>query len=298
MLGELLRRVGRLHRLLWLDDRIGAVEARLDALNAHLDARLDRLDAQLEMRLGRTREQLDLLKSSLEVPDALIDEFFEWRMRNPIPERPLVTVAVATYNRAELLTKRCIPSVLDQTYANLELIVVGDGCTDGTAEAVARIGDPRLRFRNLPSRDAYPEDPDRRWRVAGTAPTREALSMARGYFITHLDDDDEYLPGRLERLVEFARSNDCDFVWHPFWQEDEDGGWTLREARDFGLGQLTNLSVFYRSWFKRIEPDIHAHRLREPGDWNRFRRIKYIDPVCMRYPEPLSRHYRERSRDA
>jgi len=32
----------------------------------------------------------------------------------------------------------------------------------------------------------------------------------------------------------------------------------------------------------------------EPGDWNRFRRLRYVGSVCRRFPEPLVRHYRER----
>jgi len=111
-------------------------------------------------------------------------------------------------------------------------------------------------------------------------------------------DDDEYLPDRLQRLMEFSIENDCDFVWHPFWWEGDTGDWRLHEAREFAYGQVTNLSVFYRAWFARFESNIHAHRLQEPGDWNRLRKIKYVNPVCMRYPEPLSKHYRERSRVA
>jgi glycosyltransferase involved in cell wall biosynthesis len=204
----------------------------------------------------------------------------------------LVTVAVATYNRARLLTERCIPSVLGQTYDNLELIVVGDGCTDETEEVMPEIRDPRLTFVNLPERGSYPADPVRRWMVAGTQALNKAMSMARGDFVTHLDDD-EYMPDRLEKLVEFAIDNRCDFVWHPCWSEDQEGNWKSIEAPHFVHSHVTTSSVFYRSWFTRIEWNVDAHLLMEPGDWNRFRRIKYIDPVMMRYPEPLLKHYRQ-----
>lgn len=115
--------------------------------------------------------------------------------------------------------------------------------------------------------------------------------MAQGDYVTQLDDDDEYLPERLEKLIAFAVENDCDFVWHPYWVE-EDGGRRLVKAEGFSYGQVTNASAFYRSWFKKIEADIDSHRLMEPGDWNRFRKIKYINPVCMRYPEPLLKYHR------
>ena len=237
---------------------------------------------------------LDTLKSSLEVPQQIIDDFFDWKSRNPIPSRPLITVIVATYNRSRLLTERCIPSILGQTYGHFELIVVGDGCTDDTEELVSQIEDPRLKFRNLPERGQYPSDPRRRWMVAGTAPVNEALRLAQGDFITHLDDDDEYVLDRLEKLVKFTIDNQCDFVWHPFWREQDDGQWSINPAVEIAHGEITSGAVLYRGWFKKVPWKIDAYRLMEPGDWNRYRRIKYFDPVAMRYPEPLLRHYRER----
>jgi glycosyltransferase involved in cell wall biosynthesis len=185
--------------------------------------------------------------------------------------------------------------VLRQSYDRLELIVVGDGCTDETAAAVSRIRDDRLRFINLAQRGCYPEDPMLRWMVAGTPAMNQAMAMARGQYVTHLDDDDEYLPDRLEKLVRFAAEHECDFMWHPFWQEGPAGQWELREASSFSLGQITTSSVFYRAWLTRFRWNLEAYRLREPGDWNRFRRIKHLGLVSMRYPEPLLRHYRERS---
>lgn len=250
--------------------------------------------ASLEQEVAELREQLDLLKSHVEVPTTLVDEFHTWKTSRSVPSTPLVSVCVGTYNRGRLLAERCIPSILGQTYRNLELIVVGDACTDDTAERIAQFNDPRLRFVNLPVRGPYPEDPKRRWMVAGTNPMNRAMELAQGDFITHLDDDDEHVLDRIEKLVSFATSNSYDFVWHPFWWEMESGEWILREAEEFAFRQVTTSSVFYRSWFTRIRWDVNAHRLLEPGDWNRFRRIKFIGPVAGRYPEPLLRHYRER----
>lgn len=298
-----------LHRLQRYDNRLNALEERftrsqraienLQNQNVRLQERLQasqnqvtRLQKRIAGRFEHADEQLDLVKSSLDVSPELVREFQEWRNQNPIPERPFITVAVATYNRAEVLTERCIPSVLGQTYENLELIVVGEGCTDGTEETIAGIDDPRLRFVNLPQRDSYPSDATRRWMVAGTRPTNEALSMAEGDFICHLDDDDEYLPERLKKLVTLAVEEDCDLVWHPYWREDGDGGWELVESRKFVRGQVTNGAVLYRSWFTRIESSVDAYLLREPGDWNRFRQMKYISSSLVRHPDPLLKKYR------
>ena len=240
-----------------------------------------------------TREEFERLKSSLEVPRELVDEFAQWKLRTPVPAEPLVSICVVTYNRARLLTERCLPSLLQQTYANFELIVVGDRCTDETEELVNRVDDPRVTFYNLWDRPEYPTDPTLRWMSAGAPAAIKGLSMVQGDFITHLDDDDEHLPDRLEKLVRFAIENQCDLVWHPFWSELEDKSWMLLEAKTFAFRNVTHSSVFYRSWFKKILPALQPHLLLEPGDWHRFRRIKYCNPVAMRYPEPLLRHYSE-----
>jgi glycosyltransferase involved in cell wall biosynthesis len=260
-----------------------------------VEGRLQAMEWVVQNDVRALREQVDLLLCRQDVPPGLAEEFGLWKSRHPVPDRPLVSVCVATYNRARLLTERCLPSILRQTYRRLELIVVGDGCDDETETAVAHIDDPRLTFVNLPCRGAYPADPALRWMVAGTPAMNHAMSMARGDFVTHLDDDDEFLPERLEKLVAFAREHTCDFIWHPYWAQDGAGQWGLCEARELAYGHVTTSSVFYRSWLTRFQWELHAYRLREPGDWNRFRRIKHIQPVCMRYPEPLLRHYRERA---
>ena len=310
------RRLVDLYKLAWAGDRLDALETQLDAANARADTATRELQSQIDQvrgdsaRLGETMYQMasqtgtqlrilrtdqDTLKSSLEVPQETVDDFFAWKSQNPIPAHPLVTVIVATYNRSGPLTERCLPSILEQTYDNLELIVVGDACTDDTEELVSQIKDPRLTFVNLPERGLYPSDSIRRWMVAGIAPTNKALSLAKGDFITHLDDDDEYVPDRLEKLVKFAADNECDFVWHPFWWEQDDGNWIINQAIEIAHGEITSGSVLYRGWFKKVQGRMDAYRLMEPADWNRYRRMTYFGSLAMRYPEPLLRHYRERN---
>jgi hypothetical protein len=282
-----LRRLARLYRLLWMDDRVRAVEERLQALS----------DWQwpVSQDLLALQAQVSHLLSLAEVSPELREEYRRWKECNPVPEQPLVSICVATYNRPRLLTERCIPSVLEQSYPHLEMIVVGDGCAEETEERISRIRDARLRFINLPQRGSYPSDPMLRWMVAGIPPLNHALSLAQGHFVTHLDDDDEYLPDRLSKLIDFAKERQCDFVWHPFLREHRPGEWIVHEAADLALGQVTTSTVFYRSWFTRLPLNPDAYRLREPGDWNRFRRIKQIAPLSVRYPEPLVRHYQEGS---
>ena len=277
-----------------LEEQLRSLQSDVASVQSDLARELRAGVERLHHMLGHHSEQLDLLKSSLEVDAALIDEYERWKAAHPLSDRPLVSVCIATYDRAQLLAERCLPSVLAQSYPHLEVVVVGDGCTDETAERVGAIRDPRLRFVNRERRGDYPADSLRRWMVAGTPAVNEALAQAKGELITHLDDDDEYLPGRIEKLVAFIRDEGGDLVWHPFWYEDPDGRWLLNDAGAFAFSRVTTSSVLYRSWFKKIPWDAGAHRLMEPGDWNRFRRLRYVGSVFRRFPEPLLRHYRER----
>ena len=103
-------------------------------------------------------------------------------------------MCVGTYNRGELITERCLPSILAQTYHNLEIIVIGDACTDDTFDRIKKFSDKRLKYFNLKQRGNYPRIRKFRWMVAGSIPFNHALRMTTGDFITHLDDDDEYSP--------------------------------------------------------------------------------------------------------
>ena len=62
---------------------------------------------------------------------------------------PRVTIVMATYNWSTVLPYS-IGSALLQEFADFELLVVGDGCTDDSAEVVASISDPRVRWIGLP----------------------------------------------------------------------------------------------------------------------------------------------------
>ena len=103
---------------------------------------------------------------------------------------PLVTVYIPTYNRRDLL-ERAVRSVLDQTYKNIELIIVDDRSNDDTMEFLKKlsIADKRVRyFQNAVN--------------SGACVSRnKAISAAKGEFITGLDDDDYFSNFRLEGFL-------------------------------------------------------------------------------------------------
>lgn len=242
----------------------------------------------------------------LNVLDLGLSTRAEFRRQRETPEyravfdkpEPLVSILIATYNRSGLLRDRSLRSCLKQTYRNIEIIVVGDGCTDDTAKVMAEVSDPRVRFVNLKERGEYPDDPGLRWMVAGTAAVNHALSMARGDFITHLDDDDEYASERVEVLLEALTQTRSDLVYHPFRFETAEGNWRVNKARSFRYTNATTSSIFYHRCFAGLSWDPQAYRYHEPGDWNRLRKIQFLGARIMRDPRILLSHYRERNQNA
>ncbi|HEY8614649.1 glycosyltransferase family 2 protein [Phenylobacterium sp.] len=116
-------------------------------------------------------------------------------------ERPTVSVVTANYNGARYLAQ-AVRSVLDQTLASLELIVVDDCSTDGSVAVIeaAAAGDPRVRVFVQPKNGG-----------PGAARNR-ALAEARGEWIAVFDSDDLMTPDRLERLVARAQASGADIV--------------------------------------------------------------------------------------
>src|SRR5438132_3254976 len=100
---------------------------------------------------------------------------------------PAVSVIVPTFQRREYVV-RAVGSVLAQTYEDFELIVVDDGSTDGTGEALAGL-DGRLRYLWQENR--------------GTGAARNTgLRLARGEIVAFLDSDNRWLPHHLGIVTE------------------------------------------------------------------------------------------------
>jgi glycosyltransferase involved in cell wall biosynthesis len=102
---------------------------------------------------------------------------------------PAVSVIMPSYNRADVIG-RAIGSVLDQSMESFELIVVDDGSTDGTAEAVEAVADPRVTLLRQPRN------------LGGNAARNRGIEAARAPLIAFLDSDDFYLPDKLAVVVQ------------------------------------------------------------------------------------------------
>jgi glycosyltransferase involved in cell wall biosynthesis len=100
---------------------------------------------------------------------------------------------MAVYNAAPWLAE-AVDSVLGQTFADFELIVVDDGSVDATPEILRRYRDPRLRV--IPQRQS-----------GQTPALNHGLRAARGALIARMDGDDVALPERFARQVAFLEAH-------------------------------------------------------------------------------------------
>ncbi|MDD5091454.1 MAG: glycosyltransferase family A protein [Candidatus Wallbacteria bacterium] len=108
----------------------------------------------------------------------------------------LVSVIVPTYNRPDLLP-RAVLSVIKQTYRNLEVIIVADQCLEATGMVIEGL----LRTDSRISALKLAEN------VGGAEARNIGIGKVRGEFIAFLDDDDEWLPEKLDRQIAVISSD-------------------------------------------------------------------------------------------
>lgn len=138
-----------------------------------------------------------LLASRDELRVKVLEYNMEWQS---ISVRPLVSIVVPTYNRAEYIG-RALRSVLAQAISEIEIIVVDDASTDDTNVIVRRFHDPRIRYHLLVEN-------------SGASRARNiGASLATGEYIAFLDSDDEWLMNMLVSQLEiFEKNGEVDAV--------------------------------------------------------------------------------------
>ncbi|HLX33451.1 MAG TPA: glycosyltransferase [Gaiellaceae bacterium] len=167
-------------------------------------------------------------------------------------DAPLVSVVIATYNWSSVL--RCaIASALAQTYPAVEVVVVGDACTDDSEEVVASFGDERVRWHNLPENSGNQ-----------ALPNNAGIELARGDYIAYLGHDDIWLPSHLSLVMNAVVAGGAD-LGYAVTQLIGPKGSGFRRWRGIGPGEwgIPPPSAF-----------LHTKRLiDEIGPWKDYRTI-------------------------
>jgi glycosyltransferase involved in cell wall biosynthesis len=144
---------------------------------------------------------------------------------------PKISVYMPTHNRATLLP-RAIMSVVNQNYANIELIIVDDGSSDGTEEVLRDYASryPMIRYlcHNTP--------------LGACAARNTAINIASGLYITGIDDD-EFLPDHLLKLLGHW---DTKYAAIAASLVNDKGNTRVKQGREYGVIPLTSLMHYNR----------------------------------------------------
>jgi hypothetical protein len=257
------------------------IQSSIDRLHGDLG----RVHAEVQEITGRVREIDVAAKRAAGIARHIYDEEPENRRRLRAlrgseeyelaftEAEPLVSFVVPTYTSYETLRDVALPSILAQTYSNLEVIVVGDSAPSETREVIEAIDDPRVSYFNRSYRGPYPEDRSRRWYVIGTPPLNEAMARARGRWIATLGDDDAVRPAHTEHLLKAAREHRYEHCYGLQMVNFVEG-----EPMPLGkfppqLGEWGLQSALLHSGLRFFELELSDAIYEEPNDWSMCRRM-------------------------
>lgn len=195
---------------------------------------------------------------------------------------PLVSVITATWHRHDVLINRCIPSVKNQTYPNIEHIIVSDGLDSDLKSlepSVIELGHNQQVMQD-------------HW---GAIPRLVGSYLARGEYIAYLDDDNEYLPNHIEILLEHLQESGAGVAYGQL-------------ERFVSYGQVENMKLDVIGdgivELGRIDTSMILHRaelLWTAGnweaagycsDWDLFRRWRDVGVQFTFVPEVTCRWYK------
>jgi len=206
------------------------------------------------------------------------------------------SILLPTHNRADVLPL-ALASLLAQTENDWELFLVGDGCTDGTAEVVAKFSDPRIQWFDLPKAPGF-----------GYRHRNFAFRQMRGDLVAYLTHDDLWLPDHLASLAHFIELNNFAIAYsRVIWVEP--GGALF--PGDFDLNDDETRGKFLAFAANGIPASCVVHRRdcfsrygfwdeQRPScaDWEMWTRIISGGDRVGYFPTPTCLHFRANWREA
>lgn len=117
----------------------------------------------------------------------------------------LVSIIMPSYKRENVVVERAVRSLMDQTYSNIEIILIDDNAREDLKvyrnqleKMVHDLGDNRIVYiQNTKN-------------LGGAGARNEGIKHCVGEYVTFLDDDDEYLPEKVEKQIEYMIKNSLD----------------------------------------------------------------------------------------
>jgi glycosyltransferase involved in cell wall biosynthesis len=141
------------------------------------------------------------------------------------PEK--VTIVLPTYNRAKFIRKS-IDSCLEQTYRNIELIIVDDASKDETPEIVKSYGDQRIKYIRNPENLRLPNA------------LNAGFANSSGVYLTWTSDDNYYDKAAIKQMVSFLKEKRGSFVYCDYYWVNDENAHILREMPDVAVLEKAN----------------------------------------------------------
>lgn len=199
-----------------------------------------------------------------------------------MPADPLVSVIIPTYNRANLI-QRAVRSVLAQTYAKFELIVVDDCSLDNTVSLVSAVQDDRVKVIRHQANQGE------------GASRNTGMQVSRGKYAAFLDSDDEWLPSKLERQVAALEASQAALCYCQTYLEETPGKFVIRPQRPYQGGHLLRYLicevqaamqssglVVHRDYWQPFETTFRVHT-----DWDWLFQLRQRTSRFVFVAEPL-----------
>nr|WP_017554763.1 glycosyltransferase family 2 protein [Heyndrickxia coagulans] len=150
--------------------------------------------------------------------------------------KPLVSVIVPVFN-VEKYLHRCLTSIVNQTYRNIEILVVNDGSTDNSLNII-------YQFKELDDRISVIEKEN-----GGQASARNiALDISKGEYILMVDSDDYIINNLIEDCIKIANEQACDLIVFDYFNINNQGN---KEYVNKGVGLSTSGSIPWNKFYKK-----------------------------------------------
>lgn len=151
----------------------------------------------------------------------------------------LVSVVITTYKREPAMLERAVNSVFNQTYPNIEVIVVDDSPSEYVyrkkiSQLINGMADNGYNIKYVPHEK----------NMGACAARNTGMNIAKGIYIAFLDDDDEWLSEKIEKQVQVMKRTDVALVYCGSICQNDDTGKVIRKKTKFCRGDVFNKLLY------------------------------------------------------
>lgn len=168
----------------------------------------------------------------------------------------LVSVIIPCFN-AEKWLAEAIDSCLEQTYSNIEIIVIDDGSTDNCLEIIKSYGD-KIIWQSFPHK-------------GGNYARNKGFDLSKGDYIQYLDADDYILPEKIEKQVRFLEETGADVVYGD-WRHQRhlsDGSSFIMENIEISEAHADILASLLANWWVALAALLYKRTaVKNSGGWD------------------------------